>query len=268
MYTDKRGIAALAAMMTCLAAPALAEDSTPASAEAAPALAPAPADMAQPVAEAPRPPPEARPPQGTTRRTAESGFTLGLRLGFGLPLGNVAENASNGSDVAMTDYVGSSIPVWIEPGFRLSRAVVLGGYFQYAFGSGTKLAGRACLDAGVSCSSHLMRVGVEMLYRFAPDSTLSPWFGIGTGYERLTISGTDSTGSADVWLSGWEYANLQVGLDRVVNDLFAIGPFATLSAGQYGTAGVSASSGDVSADIPRTATHLWFTFGVKGTFDF
>jgi hypothetical protein len=63
-------------------------------------------------------------------------------------------------------------------------------------------------------------------------------------------------------IKGWEFLNLQGGVDFQVANAITVGPFLSVSFDQFS----SESVGGTSADIDTKALHEWVTFGVKGTF--
>jgi len=87
--------------------------------------------------------------------------------------------------------------------------------------------------------------------------------GIGSGYEKLSIS--SSGGSFD--LSGWEFVNLQLGVDFAVGSSVKIGPWVGFSLGQYSTGSISDSTNGVSQDLgSRKTLHEWLMIGVRLVF--
>ena len=123
-----------------------------------------------------------------------------------------------------------------------------------------------------------MRLGAELLYHLAPEGPYDPWLGIGFGYEWLTSHADFSSGGAaqtfDGSLSGFEYLNLQLGVDYMATPGFGIGPFTTLTIGSYGNydntqtiaiSGIS-QAGDRSGSVNDTAVHAWLIIGLRGTF--
>jgi hypothetical protein len=71
---------------------------------------------------------------------------------------------------------------------------------------------------------------------------------------------------------GFEFINLQGGLDFKVAPGLALGPFLSFSIGQYSSASVSCSGNacggfaSASDDIDEKAPHQWLLLGVRGTF--
>jgi len=172
-------------------------------------------------------------------------IVLGLRLGYGLPMGDAMES------VALSDGVSGMIPIWLDLGYMVTPNIMVGAYGQYGLVS-LKNCG------GADCSGHDLRFGVQGQYLLSPGEQLDPWFGLGIGYESLSTT----IASTDYGLSGLEFANLQAGLDYAVMPALGVGPFLSLSFGKYG----SASQDGNSVDINQTAMHEWLTLGLRGAF--
>jgi hypothetical protein len=194
----------------------------------------------------------------------DSGIDLGLRLGYGIPLGII------GQDLKLNDYVTGQVPIWIDAGYRFTPNIIAGLYFQYGFGF---LADNIC-PSPADCSAHDIRVGIQGQYRFLPKETANPWLGIGFGYEwlGLSVSATTPVGSIDASIDahGFEFVNLQGGVDFKVAEGVGIGPFLSFSLDEYSnasasTSGLAAFSG--SGEIQNKALHEWLTLGVRATFD-
>jgi hypothetical protein len=68
-------------------------------------------------------------------------------------------------------------------------------------------------------------------------------------------------------LQGFEFANLQVGLDFRLGSVFRLGPFASFSLGQYSNGSVSdPTGGEASGSIDHKTLHEWLTLGVHAAF--
>lgn len=175
---------------------------------------------------------------------------LGLRLGYALPMGDIAKDAK------MSDAVSGMVPIWLDLGYMVTPNIMVGLYAQYGFVMLSSDAKDACDALKVDCSATNMRFGLQGQYHLSPGESMNPWVGLGIGYEILTNK-VDSE-SADT--TGLEFANIQGGADFKVGDSMAVGPFVSFSIGQY-----SKSDGE---DIEEKAMHQWLTLGVKGTMGF
>ena len=234
-------VASLSLSALLFSAMAFAQD-PPADAEPAPAdAAAAPAEAAP----APAPPADANASAPADTAAEPGKFVVGLRLGYALPMGSVMKDSS------MSDGVSGMIPIWLDLGYMVTPNIMVGLYGQYGFVSLKNCEG--------DCSASNLRLGVQGQYHLSPAEKLDPWFGLGIGYESMSMKRTGVEGSA----SGLEFLNLQAGLDYKLSPAFGIGPFLSFSLGQYS----SVSSGDLSMDIPEKAMHQWLTFGVRGAFN-
>jgi hypothetical protein len=200
-------------------------------------------------------------------------FEFGVRLAFGIPFGGV--NGNNGND--LNHVVGNQIaPLWLDAGARIASNWYVGGYFAYGFASladqftpSGQTAG-ICKTTGVGCSSSDIRLGIDGAYHVLPDGRFDPWFGVGFGYEWLSTSTSGAGGNLSEGISGWEFFNLQAGLDfRLADGLLGIGPFVTLSFDEYSSTSqpTDLHGGTTGGSVSNQSFHEWLLFGVKGDFD-
>ena len=205
----------------------------------------------------PAPPPE-----------RDSGFTLALRLGYGIPFGDTSADAS-GAATPLGDQLQGEIPIWIDVGYRFARSWFVGAYLQLGIGivNTDKAASGGCNLPGVSCKGSDVRLGVEGTYGFSPGQSFNPWIGLGTGYEWVNLQAESSTGNGEFTFKGWEWFTLQVGGDFSLSRVFALGPYASFGLGQYSSANVTFGSTTVSGDVPNKKAHAWLQLGAKGTFN-
>ena len=187
----------------------------------------------------------------------DTGVSLGARLGYMLPLGSLQQDGD------LSKAVSGGVPIILDAGYRFTPNIYLGLYGQYAF---TFVAGDAC-GSGASCSAHDIRFGINAHYHFQPKENVDPWVGIGIGYEWLTVSESSGNVSGDTSVSGFEFVNLQGGVDFKATPAFRVGPFVSLSFSEYGSASTSLAGSSTSSDIQNKALHEWFTFGVRGQYD-
>jgi hypothetical protein len=213
---------------------------------------------------------------GTASRANAGGFELGGRLGYGIPLGKTDDNSD------LSDAISGMIPLQLDLGYRVSPAFSIGGYVMYGIGFVGDEISNNCDNAddvpgvNASCSARDVRLGVQAQFHFLPKKKLDPWLGVGLGYEWLTIGEDISGGGREADFSatgkGFEFINLQGGLDFKVTPGLALGPFLSFSIGQYGSTSTSCSGNGCagvateSGDIDDKAAHQWLLLGVKGTF--
>ena len=187
-------------------------------------------------------------------------FKLGLRLGYALPSGKINGDTTTAGVTRpgekLSDAFSGQVPIWLDAGYMVTPNILVGLYGQYGF-----VQTKNC-DDGASCSAHDIRFGVQGQYHIMPDESVDPWLGLGFGYESLGVSESAMGLSVDGSLTGWEFLNLQGGVDFQVTNAFTVGPFLSFSLDQFS----SQKLGDTSQDIDPTALHEWITFGAKGTF--
>jgi hypothetical protein len=209
------------------------------------------------------------------RADDDSGLTLGVRAGFGMPLGT----AGDGED--LDRLTKGAVPVQLDVGWRFTPRWLAGAYFSWGpalIASDAKgaLAASGARDIG---GHAVQRVGVQALYTAFRVDRFEQWVGLGLGYEWTRYAEArlqSETGSADaeLGLRGFE-AILQLGGDYRVTPRLKVGPFAALSFGQYRShvsdldvrSGTMPDAGSTSRSVGDRGIHEWMQLGIKGTFD-
>jgi opacity protein-like surface antigen len=200
-----------------------------------------------------------------------AGLEVGVRTGYAFSAGRLGA-PPNGTDNDVGTYVGGQWPIWLDAGYRFNRDLYLGGFFQYGFGFVNDDRQSGCRNANVDCSASDTRVGIMGRYHLPVVSVLSPWLGLGMGYEWGKFSSNQSLiGSSGVeygW-SGFEFANLQAGADYRVSSLFAVAPFISFSVGQFRYLSTTTDLGSTRTitdeDLAKTSLHEWIMFGVRAS---
>ncbi len=184
---------------------------------------------------------------------------IGLRLGFGLPLGESIQ------DVDLSDGLVGQIPVWLDLGYKISPKLLVGLYASVGFllfESADAPGDPGCPD-GADCSGTDVRLGAQFHYFTNPGGATSFWLGAGIGYEWF--SGT--VNNTDTQLRGFEFVNGQLGLDFATGPNSALGPFAALTLGQFSKVKLSGGGASQDNDIEQTGMHQWLMIGIRGTTD-
>ncbi|NVJ23124.1 MULTISPECIES: outer membrane beta-barrel protein [Myxococcus] len=179
------------------------------------------------------------------------GFALGLGVGYGAPYGQLGSPAPDDDDEnKLGDLVSGVIPIQLEAGYFFNPNVYLGATFQYGIVS-LKDESSNCNDTGISCSASQLRLGVNVAYHLNVTPKIDPWVSLGVGYEFLNQSvkaeESGESATAKVSVKGFEFIAAQVGLDYRITPKFSVGPFATVTAGQYSSV---TTSFETSVDIP------------------
>lgn len=210
-----------------------------------------------------------------------SGLALGLRLGYSIPMGKegaiVQPGTTNTSSDNLSDDFKGRIPIWIDAGYRINPQLYVGAFFQYGFLSVNTDKNTACTQ-GIDCSAHDIQVGANLHYHILPDSSFDPWVGAGLGYEWISLSAKGTvivpgfgslTADESILVKGFQFLNLQAGGDFKATPDFGVGPFISLSIGQYSSYSMTdnTTSQSTSGDLQNKGMHEWLTFGVRGQFN-
>lgn len=162
----------------------------------------------------------------------EPRFEVGVRAGFGVPTGQFLVI---GHQDALLPRVDRAVPLWVEAGYHMAPAVVVGPYFQYSFGRANTPMNVCPPATNCSSSAHVVRAGAQFQYRFLTESMLNPWVGGGagllwhSGQFRFTLNGLSATGSSTQ--SGFDL-NVQAGADARLGTRFAVGLYGALFSGE------------------------------------
>ncbi|NVJ25629.1 MULTISPECIES: hypothetical protein [Myxococcus] len=175
-------------------------------------------------------------------------LSFGLRAGYGLPLGT-ARGGEGHYNMDLDEVVKGIVPAQLDVGTFLGSRVYVGASFQYAVG----LAVSSCQgDCGVSA----MRIGLNLSYHHPWSEKLSPWVGLGVGYDFLDADQLPSitTGQLEPTssygrLEGFEVGNVQGGIDLNVAGPVWFGPYVTGTLSRY--------------DGPDARFHSWFMGGLR-----
>lgn len=174
------------------------------------------------------------------------GIDLGVRLGFAVPLGNLAESAPLGN------HFTGVVPLGLDVAFRDNKNLALEAGFELAPG-----VAKNCYTA-YSCSGADYRLRLEVILAARRGFAVDPWLALGIGYEWLALS---VDGGQAITVTGWDYAIIQLGGEIRVDDGLAIGPFLGFSLGEYS----SGSANGYSGEIGNPSLHEWLQIGLRGT---
>jgi len=244
-----------AAVHGLTAGPARAQD----AANAEPSVEPA-AGEPPGLEPAPSPPPALQQPAPRPAALDAAGVDFAARVAYALPFGSVS--ATGGK---LSDEVGGAVPLVLEVGYRLNAEVAIGALFQYAYALPRDSA-PGCGDPN-TCSGRVVRLGVEGVYNIHLDGALTPWIGVGTGYEWVTLSGSAGGRTASIAARGFELVTFQGGGDYRISPAFALGPFVSVSLADYAVeTAVAPGVQAVNPNIADKRLHEWLQLGVRGRF--
>jgi hypothetical protein len=205
-----------------------------------------------------------------------SGFSTGLRLGVGVPLGKAGQTPSPaGGERDLNELTPWRAPVWVDIGYALSGAVTIGAYAQVGVGG----VGDACVG---DCDWSDIRVGASGEWRFLPGAPVNPWLGVGLGWEWLSFRQllsaevpdemgvpTTVTGRVSERFGGPELM-LHGGVDFQVENALRVGPYASATVSQYLTDSFQCTPSTAlcppDGSIDGSALHSWISIGLRGAY--
>jgi hypothetical protein len=205
---------------------------------------------------------QSRGPYAAPYGPADQGLVFSGRVGFGVPHGDFAGAGFANPVLALGDTVDFKIPIWLELGYRFSPTIWGTLFLELAPAS---VRSSACATS-FDCSASDVRLGIEVQVHLRPRQQLDPWLGVGFGAEFLNVKKTGPAPTLEQRYSGWEVPLLEGGLDVALAPRFSLGPYGSLSFGQYtGYRRTDAGVVTTSEDIGDQAWHGWFQIGVKAT---
>jgi hypothetical protein len=192
-------------------------------------------------------------------------FDVGVRVGYGKPLGNLAASQPLGN------YYSGAIPITVDGWLRMRAGLALGVYGGLAVG----IQGKA-LDNCDGCSLFDWRAGVQAGWHANSFGAVDPWVGLGLGFEATSVSQDFNTGYYDYTLtssySAFPELTASAGVD-FGNEQFAFGPFVSLSYATYSKAnvhaecnGVDCGTYDDTGDVAKTSSHGWLMIGLRSAY--
>lgn len=203
-------------------------------------------------------------------REFRPGFEAGLRLGIGLPLGNVGKGAL-GEERKIGDLVTWRTPVWVDVAYRVSPVASYGLYGQIGVGG----TGDACVG---KCDWSDLRVGAQGKWRFNPGAHVDPWLGLGVGLESLNFQTSEGRLDSEGFtfqeqtterLMGPELL-LQGGLALLVDETLQLGPYVSASVGSYVgdhyRCGPDPAACPSGSSLDGSGFHAWLGVGLSGSY--
>jgi hypothetical protein len=252
-FCSKAGFVVPLGWGMCWATSALAQDAAPAGRASA---------AESPVA-------DASPGPTTAAPQFSPGFEAGLRLGIGLPVGNVGKGPL-GEPRKIGDLVTWRSPVWVDVAYRVSPVASYGLYGQVGVGgTGDRCAGK--------CDWSDLRLGAQGTWRLNPEANVDPWLGLGVGLESLSFQTFEFRPDADGLpfpvrtterLLGPELL-LQGGLALLVEDSLQLGPYVSASVGSYVGDRYRCTEGEAcpgGSSVTGSGFHAWLGVGLSGSY--
>jgi hypothetical protein len=187
------------------------------------------------------------------------GLEFGVRLDIAHPGGAVGAG-SQATTPNVSDVAATWLPIGLDAGYRLSRAVYAGGSIEW--GPTLALGGGLC----VSCEGGYDLQGRTEIRLYAlPASTWDPWLSFGFGWEALHVAQGYGSATSSATYDGPILGNLQLGLD-VRSRAIAVGPYFGVSFAEFVNRSLDPAPAGESSSIDGRVVHEWFTFGVRGSY--
>jgi len=220
---------------------------------------------------------------GAPPAAAETTLEIGVRTGYALGFGN--RSVGDVGSIADSELAHSQVPLWFDLGARAGPHAFFGTYLQYGVVVMADELVRACdeLDRTVrreggnaSCRVHDLRLGAEFHYHFGHVvGSFDPWAGVGFGYEWLSagVFAHATSGDLDLGatLHGFEFVNLQAGIDVPAASSMTVGPFVAFSFGTFdrlsrSCVGELCTQADSTERLREGGLHHWLFFGIRAEF--
>jgi hypothetical protein len=200
----------------------------------------------------------------SARADEERGLSAGVRVGYGAPIGNAYTGKSLG------DLQGGANPWWFDLGYRFNPHFYLGAFYQFAMTyPPNHTCGTSPSGVAQSCDGNYQKFGIDAMYHILPKSLVDPWVGLGIGYEITRINYESNPGNETNYVArGWQYVDIQAGLDLLLSKRIPFGPFVDLSFSQYAYAHTGDQNGNTTDVFIPSTVHEWLTVGLRGMFNF
>jgi len=205
--------------------------------------------------------PLAPPGSARAQEVDRTAFEVGARVGVNFPFGE----SSAGKSLATN--VGPAYAFTLEAGVRLFGRYELAVVGLYALGTVNTTTSQGCYTGSNSCTAATGEVGLEFIYHPLGLAPVDPFVGVGAGYEWLPIWATVSGRDYNLTLRGWNWVQVQGGVEFPVGQLVRVGPFVALSVGEYDSVSynVPTASGPLAGfgPIDNPGVHLWLSVGFR-----
>ncbi len=196
------------------------------------------------------------------RRRFKPGFAAGFQLGWSLPGGSFEKTAAGEAKVGTS--VAGVLGLGIDVGYRFTENL----YVVMQMGAGYVFP-NSC-NGGASCSGWQFQGGPMGVWRFLPFQDVSPWVGLGAGYEYIVQSVSLGASDFSSAYHGFQFLRLAGGAHFRTSRTYA-GPFISYALGQYGSTSTSGTIAGVdssdSGSVDDPATHHWITLGLHAILD-
>jgi hypothetical protein len=171
--------------------------------------------------------------------------------GYMQSVGDIAGGMSDVQDLAKSGG-GAELQV----GWRMTPHITLGGYATLSgYDTGSAVASTTDTAAGAT-------FGMKADYHFLPSNRIDPWISVGQGWRGLWLGNDKKT---EKYLTGFDFARLQVGVDYRITPSFALSPYAGAAATVF--VGTGNEMDNSYKELDDKKVNFAFTGGLMGRFD-
>ncbi len=190
------------------------------------------------------------------------GMQGGYRAGWGIPGGTLERTRGPGGierDVDFSEGLTGQLFLWGDGGYQFIPELMVGIYLSggYVFTD--------CRD-DFSCTAWDFRGGIQGQWRFLPFGDVTPWVGLGAGWELFLLSASSNDIEQSWTYHGPELFMLQGGVDVWAPVARGhAGLFVAYSMGRFISRSVVINDQDDDVE-GAAANHSWLFIGARGTF--
>jgi hypothetical protein len=211
----------------------------------------------------------------TLPTVSQADFGLGLRIGYGVPGGDLSKDTINGTgtNIKYGDYIDSQTQFQLDAMYKTGSSTAAGLYLGYAPNTLGSQAKALYAPLGISATSYTIRAGLQFTAELLDLGIVGLWGGLGSGYEAASISGSGSGNKLEAQYRGWEWATLSAGADLKLIKLVNAGIYASYGFGQFHVQQTKVTTPlgpllDTNGGLGSNATtHNMFTIGLRGMFN-
>jgi len=184
---------------------------------------------------------------------ASARIFVGLRAGWALPFGDLLTGRP------LKDSVRSQVPVTLDLGLLIGDALEVGAYAAYGYVQPSRSWQETCDASGSDCTAAQLRIGGQANLLAASSARTHFWGGVAAGYQELRLEDSLGPVPAVTW-KGFD-ASLQGGLDFLAAGGLRVGPYVSLTIGQFNKAETSSEM-----NVGGKTLHGWLQVGLRGLF--
>ncbi len=179
---------------------------------------------------------------------------LGLRLGYGVPNGDLAKGSK------YKDTIDSQVPLQLDVMFG-PRSAQYGLYVGYA----PNQVDTTGIPSSISITSSTTRVGLQATRQLLDLGLVGIWAGAASGLEIFQLEMKGPIPTARMQVRGWEFLTVTAGVDMKALPLLDLGAFVSAGFGQFGVSTLKVSGVETTQGIGADKrVHGLVQLGLRG----